>query len=136
MRRTMAITATALAVLTAPGMGSAAVPAADPIVKDVHWVGGSPRAGEPARLFIRAVDPDGVIIAVWIRWGDGFITVADLFCLPDFEVGEATRVFVEHTFDRAGHYAVKVTAESLGPCDEPSELEEGPTAHLPTAVRA
>jgi hypothetical protein len=108
---------------------------APPRIVDAHWEGGAPRAGHEANLEIRAVDPDGVVIAVWVVWGDGWVAIADLFCLPDSEVGAPVRLSLSHTYESPGRYQAKVLAESLGPCDDPGLIVWSPFRHVPTDVR-
>jgi hypothetical protein len=133
-RRWMLLAATAVGVLTlAPSPAHAGT--APPRIADAHWVGGAPRADQEATLEIRAVDPDGVVITVWVQWGDGWVAIADLFCLPGSEVGAPVRLGLSHTYDAPGRYQARVFAESVGPCDNPGLIEESPFRHVPTPVR-
>jgi hypothetical protein len=131
----MLLAATVMAVLTLAPSPAQAAGSAPPRVAAAHWLGGAPRAGQEATLEIRAVDPDGVVITAWVVWGDGWVGIADLFCLPGSEAGEPVRLGLSHTYEAPGHYEAKVLVESVGPCDDPGLIVDSPFRHVPTSVR-
>jgi hypothetical protein len=134
-RRWRLLAATAVGVLTLAPSPAHAAGTAPPRITDAHWVGGAPRAGQEAALEIKAVDPDGVVITAWVVWGDGWVGIADLFCLPGSEAGAPVRLGLSHTYEAPGHYQAKVLVESVGPCHDPGLIVDSPFQHVPTSVR-
>lgn len=105
-------------------LGAVAAPAsaAPPGPRPQVAVGGlsgpheGPEGGAEWNLSVDAVDPDGVIWEVVVRWDDRSITWATTFCLQGGEPGTPAHLEIPHTFPGPGRYLVQVEATSVPAC--------------------
>ena len=73
-------------------------------------------SGPEWTLSVDAVDPDGVIWEVAVRFGDGGITWATTFCLQGGVPGTPAHLEIPHTYAESGRYRVQVEATSVPAC--------------------
>ena len=84
----------------------------------------APVAGRGSVLLVTARDPDGRILSIDVRWGDGqrdHLTLA-----PPYRKATVSRRF-GHVYKRRGSYTLTARARSLSPCPD--------AAHTDTSVR-
>jgi hypothetical protein len=103
---------------------SAAAPAqaASPRPRPQVEVGGltGPAAGAEGSpewtLSVDAIDPDGVIWEVAVRWGDGSMSWATTLCLQGGDPGTPAHLLIPHSYASSGRYRVQVEATSHQSC--------------------
>lgn len=67
-------------------------------------------------LGVDAVDPDGVIWEVRVRWDDRTITWATTFCVQGSTAGTPAHLEIPHAYPGPGRYRVQVEATSIPAC--------------------
>ena len=67
-------------------------------------------------LEVDAVDPDGVIWEVTMRWSDRLVTWASTGCVQGTDPGTPAHLIIPHEFAKPGRYVVQVEATSLHAC--------------------
>jgi hypothetical protein len=89
-------------------------------------------------LALDAVDPDGVIWEVQVKWSDGEVAWANTFCLQGPDVGTPAHLLIPHEFAQPGRYRVQVIASSHATCsfDNPpgSDQDSHPITKLLTVT--
>lgn len=117
-RITTVVVAVAAATLLSPvGSASAAAPSPRPQVTigDLTAAPG-PEGGTEWWLAVDAVDPDGVIWEVTVRWSDRTVTWASTMCVQGTDAGLPAHLLIPHTFAAPGRYVAQVEATSMQAC--------------------
>ena len=73
--------------------------------------------GEPEWILsVDALDPDGVIWELAVRWGDGTMSWASTFCVQGGDPGTPAHLEIPTTYQASGHYRIQVEATSVPGC--------------------
>lgn len=105
-----------LASMTAPASAAPAGPRPQVSVGGLSGPIEGPEGRQEWNLSVDAVDPDGVIWEVVVRWDDRSITFATTFCLQGGDPGTPAHLEIPHSFPGPGRYRVQVEATSVPAC--------------------
>jgi hypothetical protein len=67
-------------------------------------------------LAVTAQDPDGVVVEVEVRWGDGAIAYAHTYCVFTGDPGTPVDMRIPHSYAAPGAYTVRARAVTLPTC--------------------
>ena len=89
-----------------------------PSVRIVSLEPAAAAPGQDVRLVFRAGDPDGLIIAWLINWGDGSTTpqTYDVPCTPDPSSPDHEYPAVTHRYREVGEYQITIRLVTRGAC--------------------
>jgi hypothetical protein len=79
--------------------------------------GYDPEAPWDWTLDVTAQDPDGVVVEVEVRWGDGSVSWAHTYCFLAPDPGVPHDMLIPHSYAAPGTYTVRARAVTLPTCD-------------------
>ena len=87
----------------------------------VHGLSGPTPSDDPEQawqwtLEVTAQDPDGVVVEVEVRWGDGAVAYAHTYCMFAPDPGTPVDMVIPHSYAKPGSYTVRARAVTLPTC--------------------
>lgn len=138
MRKILAtaiMAAASVALLATPATATSAG-GAKPHLRIVSFSPQTGANGSESQLTVNAVDRDGVIWEVQVRWGDGSVTWATTGCVQGHKPGTRAHLIIPHTYIAPGRYRIRAEASSLQRCplDGPGGVEQHSRAKVKAVV--